>query len=80
MSIELHNVPSAITPDKVTNVIIEHGLGRIVFSRIENSNIVQVRITHNILNERKQSGFMLTIDEVDTMCQNLDLEEVEFVE
>ena len=78
MAIKLHNIPEAVTEDKATNVIIEHGLGRLVFHRIKNSNMVQVSITPNIAQERKQYQFMLSLGEFDTVFQNLDLEEVEF--
>ena len=80
MAIKLHNIPEAVTKDKATNVIIEHGLGRLVFHRIRNSNMVQVSITPNVAQERKQHQFMLNLNEFDTVFQNLDLEEVEFVE
>lgn len=78
MTTKLHNIPAAVTEDKVTNVIIEHGLGRLVFHRIKNSNMIQVSITPNIAQERKQHQFMLNLNEFDTVFQNLDLEEVEF--
>ena len=78
--IKLHNIPEAVTKDKVTNVIIEHGMGRLVFHRIRNSNMVQVSITPNVAQERKQHQFMLNLNEFDTVFQNLDLEEVEFEE
>ena len=80
MAIKLHNIPAAVTKDKVTNVIIEHGLGRLVFHRIKNSNMVQVSITPNIAQERKQHQFMLSLGEFDMVLGNLDLEEVEFDE
>ena len=80
MAIKLHNIPAAVTEDKATNVIIEHGLGRLVFHRIRNSNMVQVSITPNIAQERKQHQFMLSLGEFDTVFQNLDLEEVEFAD
>ena len=80
MAIKLHNIPAAVTEDKVTNVIIEHGLGRLVFHRIKSSNMVQVSITPNIAQERKQYQFMLSLGEFDTVFQNLDLEEVEFAD
>ena len=78
--IKLHNIPVAVTEDKVTNVIIEHGLGRLVFHRIKNSNMIQVTITYNIEQEMKQYRFMLNLNEFYTVFQNLDLEEVEFDE
>ena len=80
MAIKLHNIPEAVTKDKATNVIIEHGLGRLVFHRIKNSNMVQVSITPNIEQERKQYQFMLSLGEFDMVLGNLDLEEVEFEE
>ena len=78
MAIKLHNIPEAVTEDKVTNVIIEHGMGRLVFNRIKSSNMIQVIITYNIEQEMKQYRFMLNLNEFDTVFQNLDLEEVEF--
>ena len=78
--IKLHNIPAAVTEDKVTNVIIEHGMGRLVFNRIKSSNMVQVSITPNIAQERKQHQFMLSLGEFDMVLGNLDLEEVEFDE
>ena len=78
MAIKLHNVPEANTKDKSTNVVIEHGMGRCVFHRVKNSNLVQVSITPNINQERKLEHFILTVNEVDTVFQNLDLEEFEF--
>ena len=78
--IKLHNIPAAVTEDKVTNVIIEHGMGRLVFHRIKSSNMIQVTITYNIDQEMKQYRFMLNLNEFDTVFQNLDLEEVEFEE
>ena len=78
--IKLHNIPAAVTEDKATNVIIEHGLGRLVFHRIKSSNMIMVSITPNLAQERKQHQFMLNLNEFDTVFQNLDLEEVEFVE
>ena len=78
MATKLHNIPAANTPGKQTNVIIEHGMARLVFSRIGSSNIIQVSITPNIERERMLYQFMLTIDELDTVSENLDLEEVEF--
>ena len=80
MAIKLHNIPAAVTEDKVTNVIIEHGLGRLVFHRIKNSNMIMVSITPNIAQERKQHQFMLSLGEFDMVLGNLDLEEVEFDE
>ena len=80
MAIKLHNIPAAVTEDKVTNVIIEHGLGRLVFHRIKSSNMIMVSITPNIAQERKQYQFMLSLGEFDTVFQNLDLEEVEFAD
>ena len=80
MTIKLHNIPEAATEDKATNVIIEHGLGRLVFHRIKNSNMVQVSITPKIAQERKQHQFVLSLGEFDTVFQNLDLEEVEFAD
>ena len=80
MAIKLHNLPAANAEGKQTNVIIEHGLGRMVFHRIGSSNIVQISITPNIEQERKQYQFMLTLDELDTVFENLDLEELEFDE
>ena len=78
--VKLHNIPAAVTEDKVTNVIIEHGMGRLVFHRIRNSNMVQVSITPNIEQERKQYQFVLSLGEFDMVFQNLDLEEVEFAD
>ena len=78
--IKLHNIPAAVTEDKATNVIIEHGMGRLVFHRIKNSNMVQVSITPNIAQEGKQYQFMLSLDELALVFGNLDLEEVEFDE
>ena len=80
MAIKLHNIPAAVTEDKATNVIIEHGMGRLVFHRIKNSNMVQVSITPNIAQEGKQYQFMLSLDELALVFGNLDLEEVEFDE
>jgi len=80
MTTKLHNIPAAVTEDKVTNVIIEHGLGRLVFNRIKNSNIIAVSITPNITLEWKQHQFMLSLEELDTVFQNLDLVDVEFEE
>ena len=80
MAIKLHNIPKAVTEDKATNVIIEHGMGRLVFHRIKNSNMVQVSITPNIAQEGKQYQFMLSLDELALVFGNLDLEEVEFDE
>ena len=80
MATKLHNLPAANTKGKQTNVIIEHGFGRIVFHRIGSSNIVQISITPNIEHKMKQYQFMLTIDELDTVFENLDLEELEFDE
>jgi len=80
VAIKLHNIPEAVTEDKATNVIIEHGMGRLVFHRIRNSNMVQVSITPNIEQERKQYQFMLSLGEFDMVFQNLDLEEVEFAD
>ncbi len=78
MPTKLHNIPAANTPGKQTNVIIEHGMARLVFCRIGSSNIIQVSITPNIKREMKQYQFMLSIDELDTVSENLDLEEVKF--
>ena len=78
MAVKLHNIPVAVTEDKVTNVIIEHGMGRLVFHRIKSSNMIQVSITPNIAQERKQYGLMLSLEELDTVFQNLDLVDVEF--
>ena len=78
--IKLHNIPAAVTEDKVTNVIIEHGMGRLVFHRIKSSNMIMVSITPNIAQERKQHQFVLSLGEFDTVFQNLDLEEVEFAD
>ena len=80
MVIKLHNIPEAITDGKVTNAVIEHGMERLVFHRIKNSNIIQVSITPNISKEMKQHTFMLNLSELDTVFQNLDLKEVEFEE
>lgn len=80
MAIKLHNIPAAVTEDKATNVIIEHGMGRLVFHRIKNSNMVQVSITPNIAQERKQYQFMLSLGEFDMVLGNLDLVDVEFEE
>ena len=76
--IKLHNIPVAVTEDKATNVIIEHGLGRLVFHRIKNSNMVQVSITPNIAQERKQHQFMLSLGDFDMVIEHLDLVDVEF--
>ena len=78
--VKLHNIPAAVTEDKVTNVIIEHGMGRLVFHRIKNSNMIMVSITPNITLEWKQHQFMLSLGEFDMVLGNLDLEEVEFDE
>ena len=78
--IKLHNIPEAVTKDKATNVIIEHGLGRLVFHRIKNSNMVQVSITPNITQEMKQHQFILSLGEFDMVFLHLDLEDVEFEE
>ena len=78
--IKLHNIPAAVTEDKVTNVIIEHGMGRLVFHRIKSSNMIMVSVTPNIAQERKQYQFMLSLEELDTVFENLDLVDVEFEE
>jgi len=76
--VKLHNIPAAVTEDKVTNVIIEHGMGRLVFHRIKSSNMIMVSITPNIAQEKKQYQFMLNLNEFGAVIENLDLEEVEF--
>ena len=80
MTTKLHNIPAAVTEGKVTNVIIEHGMGRLVFHRIKSSNMIMVSITPNLAQERKQHQFMLNLNEFDTVFQNLDLVDVEFEE
>ena len=80
MAIKLHNIPAAVTEDKATNVIIEHGMGRLVFNRIKSSNMIQVIITYNIEQEMKQYRSMLNLNEFGAVIENLDLEEVEFEE
>jgi len=55
-------------------------MGRLVFHRIKSSNMIQITITYNIEQEMKQYRFMLSLEELDTVFQNLDLEEVEFEE
>ena len=78
MTTKLHNIPAAVTEDKATNVIIEHGMGRLVFHRIKSSNMIMVSITPNITLEWKQHQFMLSLEELDTVFENLDLLDVEF--
>jgi hypothetical protein len=73
--IKLHNIPKAVTEDKVTNVIIEHGMARLVFTRIEHTDIIQVSITPNLERERKVISSFLNLEELDTVFQNLDLVE-----
>jgi len=80
MSVKLHNIPKAATEDKVTNVVIERGLGRGVFGRILNSNIIEVVTTPNLNQERKVYRFMMTVAEFREVIDNLDLEEVVFEE
>ena len=80
MTVELHNIPAAKTEDKVTNVVIEHGPGRCVFTRLDKCNIIQVGITPDITSKRKVHQFFLNLKEFDTVFKNLDLEEVYFDE
>lgn len=78
MTVELHNIPAAKTEDKVTNVVIEHGTGRCVFTRLDKCNIIQIGITPDIGKPRKVYQFFLNLKEFDTVSQNLDLEKVPF--
>ena len=79
MTIKLHNIPAALTEDKVTNVVIEHRPGRCVFTRLSHKcNIVKITITPHIDAPRKVHFFFLNLEELDTVFQNLDLEEVPF--
>ena len=80
MTVKLHNIPKAATEGKVTNVVIELGMGRGVFGRILNSNIIEVITTPNLNQERKVYRFMLTVAEFREVIDNLDLEEFEFEE
>ena len=80
MAVKLHNIPKAATEDKVTNVVIEHGVGRGVFGRIRNSNIIDVVTTPNLNQAGKVYRFMLTVAEFREVIDNLDLEEFEFEE
>lgn len=73
--IKLHNIPKAVTEDKVTNVIIEHGMARLVFTRIGHTDIIQVSITPNLEREQKVISSFLNLEELDTVFQNLDLVE-----
>ena len=80
MAVKLHNIPKAATEGKVTNVVIELGMGRGVFGRILNSNIIEVITTPKLTQERKVYRFMLTVAEFREVIDNLDLEEYEFEE
>ena len=80
MAVKLHNIPKAATEGKVTNIVIEHELGRCVIGRIPNSNIIEIRITPNTIREKKVYISMITVDEFWKVVENLDLEEFEFEE
>ena len=78
MSIELHNIPAALTEDKVTNVVIEHSPGRCVFTRMDKCNIIKITITPHVDSPRRMYSFFLNLKELDTVFKNVDLEEVPF--
>jgi len=50
-------------------------MARLVFTRIEHTDIIQVSITPNLEREQKVISSFLNLEELDTVFQNLDLVE-----